>query len=176
MIIFDKFCSMAGLKKKTVVLLLTITLGSSLLLLISARIDSGAIDPRNSNNDPYHTQVGTLPDSLFTVDSNLSLSQTSGYDSYNDNLFFRAMLAVLFVVALAVAAVYVSKKLLPKITNLPGKEIRIIETIHLGPRRSVHLLEIGNRRLLIGSTNENINKLLDLTGISENLSEQEITY
>jgi flagellar biogenesis protein FliO len=40
----------------------------------------------------------------------------------------------------------------------------------LGPRKSVHLIEIGSRRLLIGSTNENIRKLADLTEFSTNIS------
>jgi len=32
---------------------------------------------------------------------------------------------------------------LPRITNSPGKQIRILETAHLGPRKAVHLIEIG---------------------------------
>ena len=88
----------------------------------------------------------------------------------------RAVLAVLLVLALFVAVVYISKKLLPKITNLPGKEIRIIETIHLGPRKAVHLLEIDNRRFLIGSTNENVTKLADLGSGLMDLSAKETNY
>ncbi|NQT03593.1 MAG: flagellar biosynthetic protein FliO, partial [Planctomycetes bacterium] len=59
-------------------------------------------------------------------------------------------------------------------TNLSGKEIRIAETVHLGPRKAVHLLEVGGRRFLIGSTNENITRLADLTGTLTELSVQEI--
>jgi flagellar biosynthetic protein FliO len=84
------------------------------------------------------------------------------------------VLSVLFVVALGVAAIYVSKKLLPKITNLPGKEIRIVETAHLGPRKAVHLLEIGDRRFLVGSTNESITKLADMTSTLTDLTAQEM--
>ncbi|MCH7555838.1 MAG: flagellar biosynthetic protein FliO [Planctomycetes bacterium] len=73
------------------------------------------------------------------------------------------MFSVLFLVVLGVAVIYVSKRFLPKITKLSGKEIRIAETVHLGPRKAVHLLEIGNRRFLIGSTNESITRLADLT-------------
>jgi len=50
-----------------------------------------------------------------------------------------------------------------RITNLPGRQIRIIETLRLGPRKAVHLLKIGNQRLLISSTGESITKLADLT-------------
>jgi flagellar biosynthetic protein FliO len=78
-------------------------------------------------------------------------------------LFFNLMLSVLFLVVLGVAAIYVSKRFLPKITKLSGKEIRIAETVHLGPRKAVHLLEVGERRFLIGITNESITRLADLT-------------
>ena len=73
------------------------------------------------------------------------------------------MVSVLFLAALGVGGIYISKRFLPKISNLSGKEIHIVETVHLGPRKAVHLLEIGERRLLVGSTNENITKLADLS-------------
>jgi len=79
-------------------------------------------------------------------------------------LFFKMMLSVLLVVVLGAAVIYTSKKFLPRIANLPGKEIHIIETARLGPHKAVHLLKIGNQRLLIGSTNQSITKLADITG------------
>jgi len=84
------------------------------------------------------------------------------------------MLAVVLVIVLGAAAVYVSRKLLPRLANRPGKEIRIVETAHLGPRRAVHLIEVGGRRFLIGSTNENIRKLAEVTADFPDLPEQDI--
>ena len=78
-------------------------------------------------------------------------------------LFFKMMLSVVLVVGLGAAAIYASRKLMGKITNLPGKRIRIVETTHLGPRKAIHLLRVGDRCLLLGSTNESITKLADLT-------------
>ena len=69
---------------------------------------------------------------------------------------------VFIVIVLGIGAIYLSKKLLPGLTNLSGKQIRIIETVHLGPRKAVHLLKIGGKQILIGSTNENITKLADV--------------
>jgi len=77
-------------------------------------------------------------------------------------LFMKMMLSVLLVVGLGSAAIYTSRKLMGKISKLPGKRIKIVETAHLGPRKAVHLLRIGNRWLLIGSTNENITRLAEL--------------
>ena len=99
--------------------------------------------------------------SLFENDSNFSTG--TGDEPGIRELFFKMMFSVLFLVVLGVAAIYVLKRFGAKITKLPGKEIRIAETVHLGPRKAVHLLEVGERRFLIGSTNESITKLADLT-------------
>lgn len=72
-------------------------------------------------------------------------------------------LAVLMVIVLGGAAIYLSKKILPKLSSMSGKTIQVIETVHLGPRKSVHLLKIGSKQILIGSTNENITKLADIS-------------
>lgn len=78
-------------------------------------------------------------------------------------LFGKMMLAVFVVIALGSVAIYLSRKVLPKITNLHGKNIHVIETVHLGSRKTVHLIEVGSKRILIGSTPDNITKLADLT-------------
>jgi flagellar biosynthetic protein FliO len=77
--------------------------------------------------------------------------------------FYKMLLSVLLVIALGIAVVYVSKKILPRFTNLPGKQIRVLETTHLSPRKGLHLIEVGTHRLLIASTNESITMLADVT-------------
>ncbi len=155
--------SVVRYKKKIVVFLITVALGSSALLVCSARSATDGTELKNSKS-----KAG----SLFANDPNFS-GRPDG-STGNQELFFKMMVSVLFVVAMGAAAIYVSKKFLPKITNLSGKEIHIAETVHLGPHKAVHLLEIGNRRLLIGSTNENITRLADLTSAFADLSTQEI--
>jgi flagellar biogenesis protein FliO len=49
-----------------------------------------------------------------------------------------------------------------------------VETVHLGPRKAVHLIDVGHRRFLIGSTNENVTKLADLNEDFADLSVQEV--
>jgi flagellar biosynthetic protein FliO len=91
----------------------------------------------------------------------------SSYDQFGVSggreFFYKMLLSILVVAALGAAVVYVSRKLLPKISNLPGKQIRVAETTHLGPRKSIHLIQVGSRRLLIGSTSETITMLADVT-------------
>jgi len=161
---------MAGTKKKTIVAITTIVLCGSLFVFRSAQSDSKALAADKQVSDPCQPAKASEsnPNYLFAKDSNDY--RTSGYDNFGGELYSKALLAVLFVIVLGVAAIYVSKKLLPKLTNMPGKEIHIVETVHLGPRKAVHLLEIGGRRYLIGSTNEKINTLADLNSISMNQS------
>lgn len=90
-------------------------------------------------------------------------SEETRNDFSTQKLFYKMMLSVGLVIVLGVAIIYSSKKLIPKFGNPAGKKIKIIETIHLGPRKTVHLLEVANRQILVGSTNERITKLADLT-------------
>lgn len=157
-------------KKKTIIAIAIILLCGSLFVLRSAQSDTKAFGTDNQVSDPCQPVKSSEsnPNYMFAKDSNDL--KTSGYDNFGGELYSKALLAVLFVVVLGIAAVYVSKKLLPKLSNIPGKEIHIVETVHLGPRKAVHLLEIGGRRYLIGSTNEKINTLADLNSTPMNQS------
>ncbi len=143
---------MAAYKKKIIVLLVAV------VFLLSIVRDASC----DTSYDVGNTQYS--PDYLFSSDPNLSAGSADGLNTRE--LFYKMMFSVLLVIALGVAAIYISKKFLPKITNLPGKKVRIVETVHLGQRKAVHLLQIGNRQLLIGSAGESITKLADITGDS----------
>ena len=54
---------------------------------------------------------------------------------------------------------FLSKKVLPRVARGSAKEIRVVETVYLGPRKALHLVEVGRRKLLIGSTSESITPL-----------------
>lgn len=71
---------------------------------------------------------------------------------------------ILLVAVLGAGVYYFSKKLVPKLTTGQGKSVCVIETVGLGPHKSLHLLEIGQKqRLLVASTNETITLLADVT-------------
>jgi flagellar biogenesis protein FliO len=163
----------SGRKKRLILLSAAIALSGIMLIFHFTASDTNVLRPENSISDPCRpaTMNESNINSLFANDSNFS--RASGYDAASSELYFKTILAVLFVLVLGIAAVFVSKKILPKITNLPGKEIHLVETAHLGPRKAVHLLEIGSRRFLIGSTNERINILADLNPMFMNPSNQE---
>ncbi len=141
--------------KKTAIFLLIIA-------LCSISIFANATQPDTAKNaKSLLTDTGSLDAKkpYLTVGSHTN--------SGSHELFFKMMLMVLLVVALGVAAIYISKRILPKFTHLPTKRIQVVETVHLGPRKAVHLVKVGSQLILIGSTNENITRLSDITGPHE---------
>jgi len=155
-----------------VALLVAVVLVSGGLLAVSVRSAT-----EKSEAEKSKIEAGLV----FKNDPNFSLRTASS--SGSQELLFKMMLSVLLVVVLGAAAFYLSRKLLPKIANLPGKQIHILETTHLGPKKAVHLIEIGNqwgpraagvKRLLIGSTSESITTLADVTSTLSEFSTQTV--
>jgi len=169
------YLGVVGHKRKPVLLLAMVALSAGVLGV-------GALQPAGSASESTKAAPETGPArssqsedqtrSVFAKDSDFASKPNYGIG--RQELFVRTMLAVVFVMVLGGAAIYVSRKLLPKLANRPGKEIRIVETIHLGPRKAVHLIEVGHRRFLIGSTNENIRKLAEVSADFPDVSEQDL--
>lgn len=145
---FDECYRVAGHRQKIIAFFTGIILGSGALVALA--------------NDPN-----------FATNSSESTSDMLGG---NQELFFKMMLSVLLVIALGAIAIYASKRLLPRITNLPGKRIHVLETRYLGPKKAIHLIEIYNHRLLIGSTNESVTLLADLAcALTDHPSQEELS-
>lgn len=136
-------------------------LGGGGLLVLAAQSNTEKPAKRMSDNTT----------SLLAQNNNVLTQSSDAFGA--KELFFKTMFAILLVVVLGAAAIYASRKILPKIANLPGKEIRIVETAHLGPRKAVHLVKIGEQQLLIGSTNENITTLAHITDAWTHMPHQE---
>ena len=66
------------------------------------------------------------------------------------------------IVVLGAVAIYTVKRLLPKLRPA-GKRIRVLETTYIGPRKAVHLLQVGARKLLVASSPTGVVKLDDVT-------------
>lgn len=132
-------------------------------MLIIALFSSAAATFANTSEN---SSKESWPYSWQQSESDPNLSQGSNDSPKISELYFKMILMVLFVVVFGAAAMYLSKKLLPRFTNLPGKRIKVVETVHLGQRKSIHLLKIGEQEILIGSTNETITKLADITDYS----------
>lgn len=142
-----------------------------MIFLYSAGADSDNLKTRNQPEDSNQSTAYETKQTNNIFSNDTSFAGDSAISG--TEIFYKIMLSVVFVIILGAAVVFMTKKFFPNIAKLQGKEIQVIETVHLGPRKSVHLIEIGKRRLLIGSTNENIRKLADLTEFSSSMPIEE---
>jgi flagellar biosynthetic protein FliO len=151
--------SVVGQKRRIVVVLALIGFcGVAAVLRLGKLAGRGpASPPELSATHSANDKVG----SLFARDPNFFSDSHSRVGT--GELVVRMLVVVAIVGGLGAAAIYVSKRFLPKLTNLPGKQIRVVETTHLGPRKALHLVEVSGRRLVLGSTAEHITMLADVT-------------
>jgi flagellar biosynthetic protein FliO len=117
-------------------------------------------------------QLPPMPKVTQEENSNLQPVNASSGPMGGREMFYKMLLSAVLVTGLGIGAIYVTKKLLPRITNLPNKKIRVIETTHLAPRKGLHLVQVGNRQLLIASTNETITMLSDVTDLESDFASQ----
>ncbi len=86
-----------------------------------------------------------------------------GDDDFGD-LVAQSLAAVLVVLVLGGAAIYVTRKVLPRFGAGQGRRIRLVETVHLGAHKALHLVRVGDRVLLLGGTKDRMALLTDVTG------------
>jgi flagellar biosynthetic protein FliO len=130
-----------------------------IVLLLAVLTSLAAAAP----NEPLHT-AGPLTNSVFSQDPNFALGADRQFNA--GGIYWRMMLAVLLVLALGVAAYYVSKKLGGKIINLPNRQIKLVETLYLGSRKTLHLIKVGNKSIVIGTTPTTITRIADISDSS----------
>jgi flagellar biogenesis protein FliO len=81
------------------------------------------------------------------------------------------MISIVVLIVIGTAAIYAAKKWLPKIGLAKGKNIAVMESVQLAPNRAVHLIQVGSQRFLVGSSNESVRMLADVTlALTDDLS------
>lgn len=73
------------------------------------------------------------------------------------------IISIIVLIVIGTAAIYASKKWLPKIRTSSSKHIHVLENVQLAPNRGVHLVQVGSQRFLLGSSNESVRMLADVT-------------
>ncbi len=136
-------------KKRMVVLCLALLIGGGWISIAARSADQ----PAEPAAPPQAGSFLADPNAVGLADTPLG----------GGGFFARMMLCILLVAILGAGMLYVSKRVLPRVANVSGKEIHVRETAYLGPRKALHLVEVGNRKLLIGSTNDSISTLADMT-------------
>ena len=74
--------------------------------------------------------------------------------------------ALLFILGLFFLFVYLAKRYFPNVfggtvqgTNTENTKIELLATRPIGPKRFLHLIRIGKREFLVGSSEQGVNKL-----------------
>jgi flagellar biogenesis protein FliO len=93
-------------------------------------------------------------------------SKPDGEDDF-PALLGQSLAAVVVILVLGGAAVVVAKRFLPRFGVGQGRQISVRETVYVAPRKSLHLVEVGDRTLLLAGTRERLSLVTDLTGSVE---------
>lgn len=79
-------------------------------------------------------------------------------------LVARMLSSVLIVLLVGAVGLVVVKRFLPRIAaNGAGRKLAAVDCLHLGARKTVHLLQVGSRRYLVASSREAISAPVDVT-------------
>jgi flagellar biogenesis protein FliO len=88
---------------------------------------------------------------------------------------FRAAGGLGLVIFLMIAGYFAAKKLAPRYFSkgMAERNLKIIETLSMGDKRSISMIEMGNSRFLVGNTAQQISLLMTLPEHVSILSEPE---
>lgn len=89
----------------------------------------------------------------------------------NSEMLWHMMASVLVLAVLALVAWVVFKKVLPRVSRAGGRNVSVLETSYIGPRKAVHLLRVGQKRLLVASSRDDVSLLADVTEAVEQPSQ-----
>lgn len=157
------------LLRRSVVLLL---LGMALLVAVGT---SQEVQARSSDNQPASTKQPELPqgkqpnepDAYVPNDYIASLeASASDRDTNPESVSVARVLTSLVIV---VGLVYLTMVFLRRyggVGNAQTQEqrlMRVVGNLSLGPGRALHLVEVGSRKLVVGSTATNVTMLAELT-------------
>jgi flagellar protein FliO/FliZ len=72
--------------------------------------------------------------------------------------------ALLLVVVLIWGTMWIARRVLKgRMTGASGSDMRVLDRVFLGPRRSIEVVTVGNRFLVVGVTDQSISMLTELS-------------
>ena len=132
--------------------MLIIAVGVGLVVVVWLLMGSPAFGVVSAEQPPSGTAWWSDPNGLLSEDRGV----TGG-------LVLKTVVSLVFVLGLGVAAAYGLRRLGPRFGRIQGKEIRVVETTALGPKRALHIVEAAGQRFLIGSTPDHVTLLAPLS-------------
>jgi flagellar biogenesis protein FliO len=123
---------------------------------------SSAIGAAGSETqDRDKTQPETSSDRKEKAKKGLGFGKEGDSDLWA--LLLKMLAAVIVILVLGGLVIFLIKRVLPRISRPTGKNVSILESVYLGPKKAVHLLEADGRRFLVGCSRDEISMLAELT-------------
>jgi len=124
--------------------------------------------PTRAATAPATSQPATMPAEPDSAGSKPLLWAGSeeglaGLEDRGSSVLWQMLGWILLILVIGAIGCVLAKKLMPRISASSGRRISILETTYLGPRKAVHLLQVGNRRYIVSSSREDIRMLADVT-------------
>jgi len=128
------------------------------LVLATVLSSAAAETPAPNGKASSEAGLGDLGKKDDKLPSDLGLKDQSA-----GRLLGQSLAAVAVILVLGGVGLVVVKRLMPRLAAARGKRVLLLETFHLGPQRALHVVQVGNRSLLVGSSREGLNLLADVT-------------
>lgn len=91
----------------------------------------------------------------YTEKSSSELVDSTGW-------MISVFLKLLLVIMLIIGAAIVAKRWMSGAVQGKTRQMQVIETLPLNPKRALHIIKVGNQTLLIGATDQNITLISEL--------------
>lgn len=88
-------------------------------------------------------------------------------ESGEEGYLARTLAAVMVVLFIGGVAILIIKKVLPRLAVSPGslgkRQVKVLETTYIGPRKALHLVQVGQKKFLLSAAAEHVTLLADVT-------------
>lgn len=153
-------------------LLLLLALGSPLLAQEPLTQEPPTTEPQTSEGNPTSPEFLPVPDLDSVQEQKKPAKELQDFNP--SGLLFEMVGNLMLVLGLMLLLAWLAKRYLPKKLGAlgEGEHIKLLQSLPLGPRRFVSLVEADGKRFLLGVTDNQINllKALDETPFDQALS------
>lgn len=155
------------------------TLGIIIVALMGVLIvNSGSVTADNSAKVKTEEVEQSPVNNATAVDNNKSATPIGKYTSQVMPSMFKLGGALILVIACIYGGLFLLKKTMGKkySTNKSNNNLEIIETTHIAPKKTLTLVRVADKAVLVGTTENNMSVLteLDETKTAELLAQMDI--
>ena len=116
-----------------------------------------AASPQQKDSQPPQS------DTIRPVSPGPTIPKGTRKEDLRNDLIKQLIVMILFISFAGGAVWWAAKRFRTKQLTGPHKQIRISESVSLGPRKMLHIVEAGSKKLLVAHTADRITLLSDLT-------------